>query len=238
MLHGEISSIRIEDPGVEKAEFVVQVAGHRELHQSKRSHPSGKWSVASLAATDIGILQAIFGQLCGNNDEFVFVSESHAGELAELAHRACSAQTAQEFEATFLQANDARENFEKLRRAWHSCDIETAWGILRRVQVRSADERSLLERVRIGAQALFLANPNDVCSALRVIALDSVHQTVTRDDLIERLKESGFILRRLVDGAHATAVVTEAMRFGLTGSNPSQLLPIWAGSLVLRNRPR
>jgi hypothetical protein len=87
------------------------------------------------------VLQAIFGQLRGNNDELVFVSESHAGELAELAIRARGAQTAQEFETTFLQAKDVREIFERLRRAWQSCDTETAWGILRRVQVRSADER-------------------------------------------------------------------------------------------------
>jgi hypothetical protein len=220
MLHGEINSIRIEDPGIDKAEFAVQVAGHRELHQSKRSHPSGKWSVASLAAADIEILQAIFGQLRGNNDEFVFVSESHAGELAELAHRACSAQTAQEFEGTFLQANEATKIFERLRTAWQSCDTETAWGILRRVQVRSTDERSLSERVHVDAQALFLADPNNVCSALRIIALDSVHQTVTRDDLVERLKESGLVLRRLVDGAHATAVVTEATNRYLEGTRP------------------
>jgi len=111
MLHGEINSIRIEDPGVDKAEFVARVGGHQELHQSKRSHPSGKWSVASLAGADVGVLQAIFGQLRGNRDEFVFVSESHAGELAELAIRARGGQTAQEFATTFLQAKDASENY-------------------------------------------------------------------------------------------------------------------------------
>lgn len=220
MLHGEISSIRIEDPGVDKAEFVAQVAGHQELHQSKRSHPSGKWSVASLAAADVEVLQAIFRQLRGNNDEFVFVSESHAGELAELALRARGAQTAQEFETTFLQAKDASEIFERLRRAWQSCDTETAWGILRRVQVRSADEQTLSERVHIGAQALFLADPNDVCSALRTIALDSVHQTVSRDDLVERLKKRGLVLRRLIDGAQAPAVVTGATTRYLDGTRP------------------
>src|SRR5207249_4352339 len=154
-----------------------QVAGHRELHQAKRSHPSGKWSLASLAGADVEVLQAIYKELRGNNDEFVFVSESHAGELAELALRARSAQTAQEFETTFLQAKDTNENFERLRRAWQSCDTEPAWRILRRVQVRSTDEQSLSERVRISAQALFLDDPNDVCSTLRAIALDSVQET-------------------------------------------------------------
>ncbi len=220
MLHGEVSSIRIEDPGVDKAEFVLQVAGHRELHQSKRSHPSGKWSVASLAAADIEVLQAIYKLLYRNDDEFVFVSESHAGELSELTHRASSAQTAMEFEATFLQAKDVLETFERLRRAWQECDTETAWRILRRVQVRSTDEQSLSERVHIGAQSLFLADPSSVCIALRTIALDSVHQTVSRDNLVERLKEKGFVLRRLVDGAHATAVVTEATSRYLDGTRP------------------
>jgi len=224
MLHGKVSSIRIEDPGIDKAEFVIQVAEHRELHQSKRSHPSGKWSVASLAAADIEVLQAIFGHLNGNDDKFVFVSESLAGELAELAHRACSAETAQEFEASFLQAKDVKRNFEKLQQAWESCDIQTAWNILRRVQVRSADERSLFERVQIDAQALFLADPKLVCSELRAIALDSVHKTITRDDLVGRLKERGFVLRRLVDGADATAVVMEATTRYLEGTRPRLIL--------------
>lgn len=37
MLDGEISWIRIEKPGLDEAEFVVQVAGHQEFHQSKLS---------------------------------------------------------------------------------------------------------------------------------------------------------------------------------------------------------
>src|SRR5262249_41572169 len=141
----------------------------------------------------------------------------HAGELAELALRARSAQTPQEFEITFLQAKDASEHFERLRRAWQSCDTETAWRILRRVQVRSTDEQSLSERVRISAQALFLADPNDVCSALRAIALDSVQQTISRNSLIERLKP-GLVLRRLIEGAQAVSVVTDATTRYLDGT--------------------
>src|SRR5260221_4983973 len=88
MLHGEIESIRVEDPGVEKAEFVAHIGPHRELHQAKRSHPSGKWSLASLAGDDVQLLQAMHAQLLGNDDRFVFVSRSDAGELAELIERA------------------------------------------------------------------------------------------------------------------------------------------------------
>jgi len=218
MLHGEIQSIRIEDPGVHKAEFVAQLSGYRELHQAKYSHPSGRWSLASLAGADVQVLQAIYAQLRGNKDEFLFVSRSDAGELAELAQRARGAKTPQEFETVFLQARDLHEHFERLRRAWVSSDAATAWDVLRRVQVRSTDEQSLAERVRIGAQALFLADPESVCHALRTIALDAVQQTISRDDLIERLKGRGFVLRRLTDGAQATAVVTEATNRYLGGT--------------------
>jgi hypothetical protein len=218
MLHGEIGSIRIEDPGVDKAEFVAHLSGHRELHQAKHSHPAGKWSLASLAGADVQVLQAIYAQLRGNQDEFVFVSRSDAGELAELALRARGAETPQELEAIFLQAHGPHENLDRLRRAWDSCDDATLWDILRRIQVRSLDEQSLTERVRIGAQALFLANPDDVCSVLRAVALDAVHQTISRDDLTEELKKRGFVLRRLTDGAQAAAVITEATTRYLDGT--------------------
>src|SRR5258708_488869 len=74
MLRGDGAvSIRIEDPGTEKAEFVVQGV-NRELHQAKRRAPEGKWSLSSLAKGGAEILQAISRQLAGNTDRFVFVS--------------------------------------------------------------------------------------------------------------------------------------------------------------------
>ena len=38
IMDGEAESIRIEDPTVDKAEFVLAAGGHQELHQAKRSH--------------------------------------------------------------------------------------------------------------------------------------------------------------------------------------------------------
>jgi len=80
ILHGKAESIRIEDPNVTKAEFVIFSNGQRELHQAKRSHRDGKWSLAALGGP---LLQAIFDQLVGNDDRFVFVSGSDAPELKE-----------------------------------------------------------------------------------------------------------------------------------------------------------
>ena len=39
MLRGDTEAIRIEEPRVDKAEFVVTAGTRRELHQVKRSHP-------------------------------------------------------------------------------------------------------------------------------------------------------------------------------------------------------
>lgn len=88
MLQGACESIRIEDPGVHKAEFALAVGGVREWHQAKRSHPSGRWTLATLAGADVQLLQGIDALLNGNSDRFVFVSGTDARELAELADRA------------------------------------------------------------------------------------------------------------------------------------------------------
>src|SRR6266516_3903224 len=108
MLDGRADSIRIEDPGVTKAEFVISHNGRRELHQAKRSHQDGKWTLASLAGSDMRLLQAVYAQLAGNNDRFVFVSSSDARELAELAERSRQAESLQEFEEQFLVAKAAK----------------------------------------------------------------------------------------------------------------------------------
>ena len=84
MLLGKAESIRIEDPGVTKAEFVIVRNGRRELHQAKRSHPDCKWSIAFLGRPDMQLLQSMFEQLSGNDARFVFASSSDAGELKEI----------------------------------------------------------------------------------------------------------------------------------------------------------
>lgn len=209
MLHGKAESIRIEDPGVTKAEFVIVSEGRRELHQAKRSHQDGKWSLASLAGSDVQLLQGMFAQLSGNDARFVFVSGSDAGELKELAHRAETAETAEEFESLFLDAKVQKANFEKLKKHWKNADVATAYEMLQRIEVRTVDERSLEEQVQWGLRALFLANPDTVCAELRCIAEDSIHQTITREALIAHLGQRGFTLRRLAKLDAATALIGE-----------------------------
>lgn len=69
ILHGQVASIRIEDPGVTKAEFVITSGETRELHQAKRSHPDGKWTLASLAALDVKLLHGMLREYVRDEPE-------------------------------------------------------------------------------------------------------------------------------------------------------------------------
>jgi ATP-dependent Clp protease ATP-binding subunit ClpA len=209
MLHGEAESIRIEDPGVAKAEFVLTKNGKRELHQAKRSHPDGKWSLSSLSAGDTEILQSIFAQLSGNDARFIFVSSSDARELAELAERAIHAESVTEFETRFVGTKKESAALAKLRKIWKDTDVRNAYDILRRIEVRTIDEKSLEERVRFGLSALFLTDADPIIQALWKIADDSIHKTVGRDELIASLEKQGFRLRRLANAAAAPALIAQ-----------------------------
>ena len=207
MVAGEPEAIRIEDLGVDKTEFVVTTGTRRELHQAKRSHPNGKWSLAALRSG--GLLEAIGEQLAGNDNRFVFASGSDARELAELCEAARDAESGTEFERHFLDAAERRKRFEKLCECW-VCDVPTARERLRRIDVRTIDERELRDKVHWGVAALFLANAAAVVAELQRIAEDSVHRTISRHDLVEELRRRRLPLRQVRSPEHAVPAVQAA----------------------------
>jgi hypothetical protein len=82
-------------------------------------------------------------ELAGNDTKFVFVSSSDAGDLRELAERARHAESLQEFETQFLAAKERKTSFDKLRNYWNNPGITGAYDVLRRIEIRTLDERSL-----------------------------------------------------------------------------------------------
>ena len=217
LLRGDTEAIRIEDPGVEKAELVVTAGPRRELHQAKRSQSKGKWTLSALASD--GLLQAIGDALAGNDDHrFVFVSGSEARELAELYEAARDAKSAAEFERDFLAAEGRRQSFEKLHRCYWKCDGPTAFERLQRIDVHTISEHQLEDKVRLGVQALFLADPGKVLAELRALVEDSVHRTITRQGLVEELAGRGYRIRGLSSPEHAGVAVREATDRYLAGA--------------------
>ncbi len=233
MLHGATDAIRIEDPNFEKAEFVVSVGARRELHQVKRSHPSGKWSLASLRAG--GLLQAIGEQLTGNEDRFVFASTSDARELADLCEAAVDAKSMEEFKRSFLAAKNRNDGFERLRACW-KCDVPTAFDLLRRIEVHTIDERNLQRQARLGAQALFLADPEKTLAELLRLVEDSVHRTIRRQELRDELASRGYRLRLVTPERAGMAVENVTDRY-LGGARrqliQDQLVPRAAADTLL-----
>ncbi len=207
MLHLKADSIRIEEPGVDKIEFFVTIGSRQEYHQAKRSHPNGKWSFAAISQE--GLLQAIGKQLVDNDNRFVFASGSDARELAELCEAAGDAESLKEFEHVFLKAENRKTNFKKLLGLWE-CDVSTAFECLQRINVRTIGEDELKEKVLWGVKALFLADPNAVMDALRGIAEDSVHCTITRQSLIENLAGRGYKMRPIPNPEQASIAVRTA----------------------------
>jgi hypothetical protein len=207
LLHGQSESIRIEDPGVMKAEFVVSASGRHVLHQAKCSNPNGKWTLNGLGATGTDILQAIFDQLVGNDACFVFVSGSHAEELDTLSDRARQSDTLTEFEQHFVGAAKHAKSFERLRGFWRETDAATAYDVLKRVDVRTISEKDIREMVLFAIPSLFIAAPERVASELLSVVQDSVHKVITRDELLSTLACRGFHLRHLRHVEDAPALI-------------------------------
>ena len=206
IINGEVESIRIEDPTIDKAEFVITAEGCREFHQAKRSHPDGKWSLSSLQS----LLHTMFNQLStSTNTRFVFVSGSEARELKELTERAVDAKGLKEFKSVFVRAKSQKQNFNRLKGIWNT-DTATAYEILRRIKVETADEGWISKYVRVSLLALFLTKPEKVYDALRSLAEDSIHEEINRERLISYLQDKGFTLRQLAKPSDAPSLLLAA----------------------------
>ena len=228
VLSGETDSVRIEDPGVEKAEFVVTVGSRLEFHQAKRSHPDGKWSLAALASD--GLLQSIGRILEGTQNRFVFVSGSAAPDLHELCQAAHDAESLEELNQHFLRAQRRSGPFSGLLHHWE-CDQATAIEYLKRIEVRTIAERDLEDLIHWKVSALFLAKRNQVTAALSQVIEDSIHRTLTYEGLVTRLATEGHRLRQVPDAYSAQVAVRLATDHYLD----SERRRLIRGKLVPRN---
>ena len=205
MLRGETDSLRIEVPGLHGVEFVVQSGAHKEFHQAKRSHQSGKWSIATLESA--GVLKTIGDLLRHETHRFVFVSGSDARELSDLCEAAAKAESLDEFTRDFLAAGTRAEPHKAILRIWNCGELD-AWKMLRRVKIHTINDNELETKVRWGLAALYM-DPVGAQHKLATILDDAVHRTIGRDELIRDLREAGYPLRQVPGNArHAVAEAT------------------------------
>jgi hypothetical protein len=207
ILRGQWDAIRIEEPGIEKAEFILRGALVKSLHQAKRQAGDGKWTLAELASKDNPYLQTIGQQLQAPNTHIVFVSGSDAPELAELSTRARDSASPEEFNAFFVQSKKHQAGFSHLQRIWSNCSAETARDYLKRIEVRVIDEKSLRDQTLMTAKALFLLSPETVCSVIARLVLDSVHRELSRAEIIDFLAKAGYNLRQVANAEQARPLI-------------------------------
>ena len=223
VLAGQATQIRIETPGDDTAEFVLTVGNTREFHQAKRRHRKGAWTLRRLA--EEGVLQDMFRRLECSSARFVFVSGSHAHELDSLAKAARRSASQEEFEREFLKSAERSASFDRLLAVWCTDDKATARDLLRRIEVRTADEATLREQISWGVQ-LFFADEDvpNVTDALGTIVADSVHDTIDEESILDRLAERGLHLRPSASPQTARRLVRAATDRYLQGARRQLIL--------------
>ncbi len=209
MVGGSADSIRIERLDDEKAEFVVVTGQQRVFHQAKMGSSTGKWTLADLASTRHGLIQAIGKALSDRDARFIFASGSHARELDELCAAAGDSACLEELERDFL--NEGRQqHFKKLCDEWWECHPSTALERLKRVEVRTIDDRTLEGHLHDATPGRFLAEPSQVVAEILRVVDDGVNQTVTREELASRLAKRGYKLRQLRHPQQARLLIQKA----------------------------
>lgn len=209
LIEGEIETICIEDPTVEKAECLITSKRGGELHQNKRSQSSGSWTLSKLGQNGEKILEAVFRQLSGNGRTFHFVSGSDAPQLKALSEQARLVSTVAEFEELVLSVETHEKAFQTLSEEWGSPSLEMAFDVLKRVFIRVLDEDAILDQINSGLRALFLSGHSTIRKALKEIVSDCVGDTLTSEEVRSVLTNSGHQFRAITDAASALRKIDE-----------------------------
>jgi len=211
----EADSIRLEPPGIEGegVEFWLKREARIEYHQVKRQQSArGHWALSDL----LGVLPSFYRKLTEPSAWCVFVSTQSADELRELSERSRSSASFDEFQAEFLNAQDKRAAFQRLRQLWKGASETDAYERLRRIEVRGTDETSLRETVFARLLPLVDGDAQTVLDVLAQFALDSVHHELTAHDIWHHLGERGLRRREWGKDPHVLARIDIARQLYLT----------------------
>ena len=226
VLDGEASSIRIEKPGDDGAEFYLQRGDVREHWQAKRQ-VSGQdtWSFQRLKSE--GVLAFFFekfraGECC------VFASVSDAPELRMLTENAAASVSLAEFREHFLDKRRSKQ-FEELRKHLGSPSEEETFEFIRSVSVHGGREITLESMLGYAVGVAFRGPWQNTMAVLRDLYLRSAHETLTAADIERHLKSCGIALRR-ADGPDARGRILDVTRSYVAG----QRTKLIRGTLIPR----
>ena len=203
-------SMRLEPPEPEDQgfEFWVTKQGIREYHQVKRQHPSGHWTLYTLA--EEGVLTNFITRLQDPSVRCRFVSGNSAGQLEELSDRARRSASWEEFNETFLSADQSRKNFNRVRDSHPDLPEHEIYERLKRVHTEAISESFLLTTLTSRVSTLVNGDSPTVVDVLAEMASDAVHHELTAHDIWHHLESRGFGRRHWDQDPHTLNAVAEA----------------------------
>ena len=222
LLAGEITEIYLEPQGGDGlgVEFyTVLPSGAREYHSVKRQAPasSSAWTPYQLtrATPPAGrsVLGDLFRHLDGDDSaRAVFVSQDSAGAMRELAERARTASSLEEFQR--LLSAELQAEFDK--RVTPAADAAVdAYQKLQRCEFGTIGHGQLVRSVEQRIPALVQradgrpADPIAVRLLLSDFAWNRLGRTTTADDVLSKLPEHGFAQQPLAASARVQASIDD-----------------------------
>ena len=218
VLDGEATSIRIETPGDDGAEFYLQRAAVREHWQAKRQITGqGTWSFQSLQS-----VLGFFFEKFRLGDRCVFASVSDAPELRMLTENAAAASALDEFKEHFLD-DTRRKNFDKLRDQLEAISEQETFDFLRAFTIHGGREITLEPEFGYRLSVMFQGPWQTTMAVLRDLYVHSSHETFTAPDIEQYMRTRG-IVRRRAGGPGALDRVQDLTRVYLSGQRAKLIL--------------
>ena len=192
VMQEEAEWIWLERAGEENEgfEFSLGTPTGVEYHQVKRQKTGlGKWSLPVLSSESV--LTNFYRKLDDPSVTCAFVSAHAADVLKELADRARSASSWQEFDRNFISSNQWSTEFSSLHRRWNSSDREVSYQRLKRTYVHTIDEDLLGKLVSSRLEPLVSGNSATVSDVLFKQALDALYQKLDSQEIWRHLTSRG-----------------------------------------------
>lgn len=227
ILDEQACSIRLEPPGAEGKgfEFCLNRKDRAEYHQIKRQKSrGGTWTLKNLSSE--GILNNFLAILLNDNNYCVFVSTQIAYELYELSDRARRSVSFNEFKTRFLESEEHGSRFDYLCQVWRSRE-EDAYGLLKRIEIRSIDEDTLQKSLADIIKPLVVGEPMAVAEILANLALDDVHKELSAHYIWQRLENLGFERRVWNKDPHVLNKVSGCTHRNLPADYDSTIAGKW-----------
>jgi len=184
----------LEPPGAlgHKVEFVLKCGDGVTEHHQVKTRGRGRWTLEALERE--GLLSAFGDKLNDSQVVCVFVSDQNADDLSNLAGRARSSESLEEFEQSL--STELRTAWNALgEKFWPGCAPENALNRLRRLEVRIIDSQSLLEQVHSQILSRVDGELDLIRLALAELAVTHIHRSLSAAQVWHELEQKGFTRR-------------------------------------------